>query len=179
MSKPTGDLWPQLKTLLKPLLKLTIKKGLGKWPGEGKGWLNRVTAKKQRALRGWGVRGKGVSWSEEVSFKQPPPPRVHKCVPAAIVTLCYIGTEGLKQTGSKQCLAPFVSSLPFFCSPPSQSTGLLCIDFSHSATRQPLSAVLYALFCLSCIATTSPAEVSSGILFSVRMQRASWLDAAH
>lgn len=37
------------------LLKLTIKKGLGKWPDEGKGWLNRVTAKKRRGLGGWGV----------------------------------------------------------------------------------------------------------------------------
>lgn len=91
----------------------------------------------------------GVSWSEEVSFEQPPPPpHVHKCVPAAIVTLSYSRTEGLKQTGSKQCLAPFVSGLPFFFSPPSQSTGLLCIDFPHSAARQPLSAVLYALFWL-------------------------------
>lgn len=93
---------------------------------------------------------RGVSWSEEVSFEQPPPPppHVHKCVPAAIVTLSYSRTEGLKQTGSKQCLAPFVSGLPFFFGPPSQSTGLLCIDFPHSAARQPLSAVFYALFWL-------------------------------
>lgn len=122
-----------------------------------------------------GVCGKGVSWSEEVSFEQPPPPppHVHKCVPAAIVTLSYSRTEGLKQTGSKQCLAPFVSPLPFFCGPPSQSTGLLCIDFPHSVARQPLSAVLYALFWLFCVPATSPAVLSSGILCSVRMQRAS------
>lgn len=37
------------------LLKLTIKKGLGKWPDGGKGWLNGVTAKKHRGLGGWGV----------------------------------------------------------------------------------------------------------------------------
>lgn len=166
-------------------LKLTIKEGLGKRPDEGKGWLTRVTAKELLGLGGWGVLAvcvcveRGVSWSEEVSFEQPPPPRVHKCVPAAIVAVCYSRTEGLKQTGSKQCLAPFVSPLPFFCSPPSQSTGLLCIDFPHSAARQPLSAVLYALFWLFCIATTSPAVLSSGILCSVRMRRASWLDAAH
>lgn len=88
-----------------------------------------------------------------------PPPQVHKCVPAAIVTLSYSRTEGLKQTGSKQCLAPFVSRLPFFFSPPSQSTGLLCIDFPHSAARRPLSAVLYALFWLF-LSTTSPTSPS-------------------
>lgn len=184
MSKPTGDLWPQLKKLLKPLLKppkADHQEGAGKM-----GWWRERLAQQgprntgSRRVRGvCGVCGKGASWSEEVSFEQLPPPRVHECVPAAIVTLCCSRTEGVKQTGSKQCLAPFVSPLPFFCSPPSQSTGLLCIDFPHSAARQPLSAVLYALFWLFCIATTSPAVLSSGILWSVRMQRASWLDAAH
>lgn len=122
-----------------------------------------------------------VSRSEELSFERPPPPapRVHKCVPAAIVTLSYSRTEGLKQTGPKQCLAPFVSGLPFFCDPPSQSTGLLCIDLPHSAARQPLSAVLYALFWLLLLFFSAPpppspaAKVSSGILCSVREQRAS------
>lgn len=123
-----------------------------------------------------------------VSFETPSPSlpsslplHVHKCVPAAIVTLSYGRTEGLKQTGSKQCLAPFVSRLPFFFSPPSQSTGLFCIDFPHSAARRPLSAVLYALFWLF-LSTTSPAEPSfpslpfppsSGILCSVRTQSTS------
>lgn len=84
----------------------------------------------------------------EVSFEPPPLLllHIHKCVPAAIVTLSYSRTEGLTQTGSKQCLPSFVSRLPFFFSPPSQSTGLLCIDFPHSAPRQPLSAVFICSF---------------------------------
>lgn len=51
-----------------------------------------------------------------------------------------------QKSGSKQCLPPFVSRLPFFFCPPSQSTGLLCIDFPHSAARQPLSAVFCPFF---------------------------------
>lgn len=101
----------------------------------------------------------GGCQSEEVSFETPHTPHIHECVPAAIVTLSYSRTEGLKQTGSKQCLAPFVSRLAFFFSPPSQSTGLLCIDFPHSAARRPLSAVLYALFWLFCL-PPPPAELS-------------------
>lgn len=134
-----------------------------------------------RGVQGVCVCGEGdvMEWRSFLWAVPPPPPHVHKCVPAAIVTLSYSRTEGLKQTGSKQCSASFVSRLPFFFGPPSQSTGLLCIDFSHSAARQPLSAVLYALFWLFFVPATSPAELSPGILCSVRMQCASWLDATH
>ena len=184
VSSPTADLRPfQKKRYWRhwwSLLKLTSEEGLGKWPDGGGGWLNGVTAKKDGGfLGGWGVFSVCVC-VEEVSFEPPPSAHVHKCVPAAIVTLSYSRTEGLKQTGSKQCLAPFVSRLPFFFSPPSQSTGPLCIDFPHSAARRPLSAVLYALFWLF-LSATSPHRKppSSGILYSVRTQCASWLDATH
>lgn len=133
---------------------------------EAKGGSTGSQLRKTGGLGGCVVRG--VSWSEEVSFEQPPPPppHVHKCVPAAIVTLSYSRTEGLKQTGSKQCLAPFVSGLPFFFGPPSQSTGLLCIDFPHSAARQPLSAVFYALFWLFFLFGPSPPPPNSPLAFS-------------
>lgn len=96
----------------------------------------------------------------EVSFELPPfSPSCPRVCPYSYYTSELQQDRRPQKSGSKQCLPPFVSRLPFFFCPPSQSTGLLCIDFPHSAARQPLSAV----FCPFLYAT-SPAEPSIPLL---------------
>lgn len=96
--------------------------------------------------------------------------RVHICVctPATLrsisvsLQLLWLWATAGQKASHKQCFLPFVSHQPFFFSPPSQSTGLLCIDSPHSAARQPLSAGLYALFPWN----TSPAAAPVPLLAS-------------
>lgn len=169
-------LTPAEEKLLKPLLRLTSEERLGKCPDGGTGWLKGVTAEKDRAF--WEGEGCWGCHSVKKFPLSPPPPCPQVC------PCCYCDCE-LQQgrrpqtNGTKQCLAPFVSRLPFF-SPPSQSTGLLCIDFPLSETRRPLSAVLYALFCLFCL-PPPPAEPSLLLAFSALWERNTppWLDATH
>lgn len=97
--------------------------------------------------RAKGVRVCVVGGVIEVSFELPPfSPSCPQVCPYSYCMSELQQDRRPQKSGSKQCLPPFVSRLPFFFCPPSQSTGLLCIDFPHSAARQPLSAVFCPFF---------------------------------
>lgn len=169
------------------LLKLTSKKGLGKWPDGREGCFHRVTAKKYRGLGGWGVFRICLCMCVLGGCCH----RVKKFPLSSLLLLLLMSTSVsvrlLWLAGQKASNQPALNNVwPLLflgCfSSLALHRNLLASFVLISLIQRFLSPfpLFYMLFSgFFCVPSISPAELSTGILCSVRMQRASWLDATH
>lgn len=173
------------------LLKLTIEEGLGKWPDGGEGWLNGVTAQKDRGVQ----EGEGclVAVCVCVCHGVKNFPLSGPLLPLLVSTsvspqLLWLWATAGQKASNKPALNNVWPLLFLACLSSATlhrnllaSFVLICL-IQRLVSLFPLFYMLFSGFSFYFFFSPPPspaAKVSSGILCGVRVQRASWLDATH